>query len=154
MKQSEVDMERALFAGAVAATAFLATTWVDSQVSSHPYNDLKLVGQFFTTRSPAWIIQGVAGHYTFALLVSLLYARWGYNLLPGPGWLKGLIFLQIENSLIYPGAVIFDKVHAGVRSGQLPPLLSRKSFWGQLLRHVAFGLALGALYKPERDRES
>jgi hypothetical protein len=37
-----------------------------------------------------------------------------------------------------------------MRRGQLPPLLNWKTFWGQMLRHVAFGAVLGLLYKPKK----
>lgn len=148
MKQTRFDRGRAIFAGLVAGTAYLATTWADSKLSSHPFNDLKLVGQVFTTRSPFWIAQGVVVHFSFGLALSLLYASWAYSRLPGPGWFKGLLYLQLENTLLYPIAFFLDPIHAGVRSGQLPRLLNRKTFQGQVLRHVAFGLALGALYRP------
>jgi hypothetical protein len=147
VKDEHVDVQRAVGAGLAAGTAFLATTYLDSKLSSHPYNDLKLVGQVFTTRSPAWQIQGVVGHYGFSIFMALLYARYAYRLLPGPGWLKGLLFLMIENNGLYPLAPLLDRIHAGRRKGELPPLTSLKSFAGQTWRHVAFGLVLGALYR-------
>lgn len=146
MKNESVDVERAVFAGTAAATAFLATTYLDSNLSSHPYNDLKLIGQMFTTKSPLWQIQGVVGHYGFATIMALLYARYAYKMLPGPGWLRGLIFLQIENNALYVLSPLLDNIHAGKKAGQLPPLVNLKTYLGQTLRHVAFGLALGAIY--------
>lgn len=146
MKNEPVDAKRAVFAGGAAATAFLATTYLDSKLSSHPYNDLKLVGQMFTTKSPLWQIQGLAGHYGFATVMALLYARYAYRLLPGPGWLRGLLFMQIENNALYVLAPLLDKIHAGEKAGQLPPLANLKTYLGQTLRHVSFGLILGAIY--------
>ena len=148
MGKSDVNVKRALLAGIAAGTAYLGATWADSKLSSHPFNDLKLVGQPFTTKSPDWLIQGLAGHYGFSAIVSLAYASWAYNWLPGPGWLKGLLFLQLENTVLYPGAAILDPFHAGIQGGQLAPLLNWKTFKGQVVRHVAFGIVLGALYKP------
>jgi hypothetical protein len=147
MDKSEVNVGSAVAAGMAAGTAYLATMWADNKLSSHHFNDLKLVGQIFTTKSPLWVIQGVVTHYGFSAVVALAYAAWGYRRLPGPPWLKGLLFLQIENTTLYPLAAIMDRFHAGVRSGQLPPVLKWKSYWGQVLRHVAFGVVLGALYK-------
>lgn len=151
MKQRETDDKRAILSGMAAGTAFLATAWLDSRLSSHPFNDLKLVGQFLTTRSPLWQIQGLAGHYGFSAIMSLIYARIAYPRLPGPLSLKGLIFLQIENSLLYPVAPLIDRLHAGMKQDELPPLMNWKTFWGQFWRHVAFGLVLGTLYRPKRD---
>lgn len=149
MNKSDVDINRLLASAASSGTAYLAAMWVDNKVSSHNFNDLKLVGQVFTTKQPFWIIQAIVAHYGFSVVVTMLYATWAYRRLPGPGWLKGLLFLQLENAALYPAAAIMDKFHAGMREGQLPPLLNWKSFWGQVLRHVAFGLTLGVLYKPK-----
>ena len=149
MKDASVDVERAVAAGLAAGTAFLATTFLDSKLSNYPYNDIKLVGQMFTTKSPFWQLQGLAGHYGFSVVMALLYARFGYRLLPGPGWFKGLLFLQIENNGLYVLAPLVDKIHAGHRKGELPKLTSWKSYAGQTWRHVAFGLVLGALYRPK-----
>lgn len=149
VKDAPVDVERAVVAGLAAGTAFLATTFLDSKLSNYPYNDLKLVGQMFTTRSPFWQIQGLAGHYGFSVVMALLYARYAYRLLPGPGWLKGLLFLQIENNGLYGLAPLADKIHAGHRQGELPKLTSWKSYAGQTWRHVAFGVVLGMLYRQK-----
>lgn len=150
MDDKNVDREQALLAGAAAGTAYLAATWLDSKLSSHPFNDVKLLGQIFTTRTPWWQLQGLLSHYAFGSLVAMVYASWGVRSLPGPGWLKGLIFLQIENTLLYPGALLMDKFHAGIKSGQLAPLMSWKTFKGQVVRHIAFGVALGLLYRPRK----
>jgi hypothetical protein len=147
----QIDVELAVGAGLAAGTAFLATTFLDSKLSNYPYNDIKLVGQVFTTKSPFWQIQGLAGHYGFSVIMALLYARYAYRLLPGPGWLKGLLFLMIENNGLYPLAPLLDKIHAGQRKGELPRLMTLKSYVGQTWRHVAFGLVLGALYKNRTE---
>ena len=147
MRDETVYLERAVVSGLAAGTAFLATTYLDSKLSSYPYNDIKLVGQVFTTKSPFWQIQGLVGHYGFSVVMALLYARYAYRLLPGPGWLKGLLFLMIENNGLYPLAPLLDRIHAGQRQGELPRLMTLKSYVGQTWRHVAFGLVLGALYR-------
>jgi hypothetical protein len=122
--------------------------WVDNRLSSHSFNDLKLVGQMLTTKSPWWQLQGALGHYGFSTVMGLVYANWGYKRLPGPSWLKGVLLMQVENALLYPAGFVVDRFHAGMKSGQLPPLINRKTFAGQLVRHITFGLALGLLYRP------
>ena len=154
MKQTsaEANMSRALVAGLAAGSSYLVSAWVDSKLSSHPFNDVKLVGQMFTTKSPAWQTQGIVGHYTFSTVMSVVYAAFFYKRLPGPNWFKGLTFLQMENTALYllALAIGFDNFHVGIKQGQLPPLANWKTFKGQALRHVAFGLALGALYDEKR----
>ena len=149
MKKKGLDLPRALGAGMAAGTAYLASAWADSKLSSHPFNDLQLVGQIFTTKSPHWQIQGVLGHYGFSGFMSIVYAALFYRRLSGPGWLKGVTFLQIENAALYALAlgIGFDNLHAGIRRKKLPPLANWKTFKGQALRHVAFGAVLGALYR-------
>jgi hypothetical protein len=150
LAKSEIDVTRALLASILAGNAYLGAMWLDNELSSHPFNDLKLTGQILTTKSPAWEIMGVANHFSFAVVVSMIYARWAYSRLPGPGWLKGLLFLQLENALLYPGAALLEPRHAGMKSGQVPTLFSWKSWWGQVLRHVAFGIVLGLVYRPKK----
>jgi hypothetical protein len=144
-----MNTPRAIASGLAAGSAYLATAWADSKLSSHPYNDLKLVGQMVTTRSPYWQIQGLAGHFGFSVVMSLLYARHFYKKLPGPPVVRGITFLQLENTLLYPVAPLLDSFHAGVGAREIPPLLSKKSFQGQVLRHIAFGAALGLLYREK-----
>ena len=74
----------------------------------------------FTTRSPSWQIQGLVGHYGFSVVMTLFYAAWGRKHMPGPWWLKGILFMQMENSVLYPGAKFVERFHAGVKSGQVP----------------------------------
>jgi hypothetical protein len=148
-QQVEVDTPRAIAAGIAAGTSFLGAMWLDNRLSSHEFNDLKLVGQIFTTKWPWWAVQGLTVHYFVSVVVALFYAKFVYPRLPGPGVLKGIIFLNIENVAFYPGALLADRLHAGIRGGQLPPLLNMKTFLGQVVRHIAFGAALGLLYKSE-----
>ncbi len=151
MREPDVNIGRASIAGVAAGSSYLASAWLDSKLSSPPFNDLKLVGQMFTTKSPSWQVQGVAGHYGFSAALSLTYAAWFHRRLPGPRWLRGVIFLQLENATLYALALAvgFDRFHTGIKSGQLPPLGNMKTFKGQVVRHVAFGLALGAIYHPD-----
>ncbi len=129
--------------GIAAGSAFLAAMWLDNKLSSWRFNDIKLVGQMFTTRTPLWQIQGVAGHYAFSTMMAFVYVRYARQRLPGPSWLRGILFLMAENTVLYPAGLIVDRIHAGMKSGQLALLLDRKTFFGQITRHVAFGIALG-----------
>ena len=150
MKAESVDVPRAVGAGLAAGSAYLGAVWADSKLSSHPFNDLKLVGQMVTTRSPWWQLQGLTGHFGFSVVMALLYARYARAALPGPVWLKGIVFLLLENKVLFPAGLLIDRYHAGVRAGELPRMLTWKSFWGQVVRHIAFGLTLGLLYRPKK----
>ena len=150
-EKTDVDIPRALLAGSAAGTAYLASMWADNKLSRHKFDDIKLVGQIFTTKSPIWQLQGLVGHYGFSGVMALVYAAYAYNRLPGPDWFRGFLFLQIENSSLYLLAPLMDPHHAGVKSGQIPRVWKWKTFWGQVVRHIAFGVTLGALYRETRD---
>lgn len=150
LTDSKIDVTRALLASVAAGDAYLASMWLDNRLSSHPFNDIKLTGQILTTKSPAWQIMGLANHFSFSVAMSLVYAA-VCDRLPGPPWLRGVLFMQVENTVLYPLAGLLEPRHAGFKSGQLPTLFSRKSFQGQALRHLAFGLVLGTLYRPRRS---
>jgi hypothetical protein len=139
------DLETAIPAGLAAGTAYLGTMWLDNKISSWDFDDLKLVGQMFTTKSPLWQLQGLAGHYAFSIAMSTIYIRYARRHLPGPGWLRGITFMMLENALLYPAAGLIDNIHAGMKANLLPPLLNKKTFLGQVTRHIAFGAVLGLL---------
>ena len=150
-KKSEIrNLKSAIPGGLAAGTAYLGAMWLDNKLSSWQFNDLKLVGQMFTTCSPFWQLQGLAGHYGFSVLMALAYARYAQHRLPGPGWLRGVLFLLFENVALYPAGLIVDRMHAGMKAGHLPPLLHPKTFAGQILRHIAFGTALGVICRNEK----
>src|SRR5690349_838275 len=130
LKEDSVDVGRAVASGLAAGGAYLGAMWLDNRVSSFQFDDLKLVGQVFTTKRPWWQIQGLVGHFGFSVVMGLVFARFAYRRLPGPSILKGVIFLNIENGALYPGAAIIDKVHAGMKAGELPPLMHKKTFLG------------------------
>ena len=150
MKNTKTNLLRTVATGMAAGSAFLAATWLDSRLSRYPFNDVKLVGQMLTTRSPMWQLQGLAGHYGFSIVMTLLYGRVFYSRLPGPPVLRGITFLQIENLALYPLVYLLDSFHAGMRAGEVPSMGNMKIFMGQALRHVAFAAVLGAMYRGGR----
>jgi hypothetical protein len=153
MRGTETNLPVAVRRGLIAGTTYLGAMWLDNRLSSWRFNDLKLVGQMITTRSPLWQIQGVAGHYGFSVLMTLLYMRYARKCLPGPGWLRGVAFLMLENVALYPAGLILDRLHAGIVSGQLPPMLHGKTFLGQVVRHITFGATLGVLCRRDGQKE-
>src|SRR5438067_2416220 len=108
-EEAENDIPGIVASGIAAGTAYLGAMWLDNKFSSHPFNDLKLVGQVFTTKAPWWVIQGLVGHYTFCVAIALVYERTASRRLAGPGVIKGISFLNMENALLYPGAFIADR---------------------------------------------
>ena len=65
--------------------------------------------------------------------------------LPGSPWVKGVIFANVENSLLYPLTYLED-LHPAVRDGQVDRYFNWPAFWQSVPRHVAYGAVLGGLY--------
>ena len=67
--------------------------------------------------------------------------------LPGPPWLRGVLFTMIENALLWGAIPLFDRFHPSIRAGQLPKMNRPIPFLQQVLRHIAYGAALGIVYE-------
>jgi len=108
---------------------------------------LGLFGAFPGTGSIWWMIE----HHIDGIIFALIFA-WPlmYKLLPGGGWLKGLIF-----GIIWTVALAITSLIAGALGAtafeQMPMAL--KPFVSSLLLHSAWGFFLGVLYTPPKERE-
>lgn len=145
------SLRRSALVGGMAGTAYLAEMALDMRLASNRYDDLVLWGGFVTRDRVRQRLIGLVTHY---LLSTALAAAYGVllPLLPRwPGWLRGVVFVQVENALLYPGVPALNAWHPEVRAGRLPSLLTWRYFWVEIARHVAFGATLGALSK-ERQR--
>jgi hypothetical protein len=91
-------------------------------------------------------VLGLLAHTGFGTTLGLAYGALGRRALPGPNWARGVLMLMAENAALWPLAVVADRVHPSMRSGELPRLNTPIPFAQQLIRHVAFGAALGVLY--------
>lgn len=85
-------------------------------------------------------------HAAVGLLAAFFYAALAERLLPGPGWLRGLLFVQ-PMWLVQGIVISTSRGHGlfGSGLGQATPL------WSWALNAV-FGIVLGALYVPRRAR--
>jgi hypothetical protein len=132
-----------------AGSAYLAEMFADMRLLDYPLNDLRMLGEQFGRRR-SWPLVGTAMHYSFSIFLTYIYAAYGHDRLPGPDWLRGLIFINIENGTLYPFAPLLDRFNPTIHSGEMPAVFTRTGFVNQFLRHAAFGLTLGALYRPKK----
>jgi hypothetical protein len=65
--------------------------------------------------------------------------------IPGPPWLKGILFANVENAILYPITVLEDR-HPAIRDGQVDRYFNWPAFWQSVPRHVAYGVVVGSLY--------
>jgi hypothetical protein len=90
----------------------------------------------------AWLI-----HLLNGVLLAELYAAVFKRFLPGPDWLKGVIFGEAFVVSVWWLTPLADKYHPLIKSGALPKLANWTSFLQNIVRHFFFGLTLGLLYR-------
>jgi hypothetical protein len=83
-----------------------------------------------------------AFHTSVGLISALIYAGAVYRLLPGPRWLRGLLYVQgmwlVQATLVLPW---MHQGYFGVGISRAAP------FWSWAL-NALYGIVLGALYRP------
>lgn len=139
------DAGKAALAGTAGALAYLAEMAVDLPLFDCPTNDLMLLGRPFTANRRVWPLVGAALHLGNGIALAQLYGLYGRRL-PGPPWLRGVLFTLLENVLLWGAVPVFDRVHPAIQTGELPKMNRPEPFVQQLLRHIAYGAALGVVY--------
>ncbi len=143
----QFDARRAVLAGLAGGAAYLAEQAIDQRVLRRPGDDLKLLGMLATRRDPAWRIAGLAMHTFNSAALALVYAGFMRNRLPGSPMTRGFLLGQIENTALFPLVpLILDRYHPAIRSGELAAFGNPTYALQSLLRHVAYGAVLGAVY--------
>jgi hypothetical protein len=141
---------RAATDGLIATAAYSVAMEADKHVTGNHFNDVKFIqgllgdahGTKKSTAAAAWAL-----HFLNGTLLAEAYAAFGKRLLPGPNWLKGMIFGEAFVLAVWPLTPLVDRYHPMVKNGQLPHLANWTSFWQNLLRHAVFGITLGLLYR-------
>ncbi|GAC1445621.1 MAG: hypothetical protein NVSMB52_07380 [Chloroflexota bacterium] len=142
----------AAFAGSLAATAYLVEQALDRRLLPNAYDDLLLWGGLLSRNPRRQKLLGLTAHYVLGILLAAAYGALLPTMPKAPGWVRGLIFVQIENSVLYPGVPVLNAIHPDVGTGTLPSLWTWRFFWVEVLRHAAFGAVLGALTPDDSVR--
>ena len=145
------DLRRAALAGVLGSCAYVLEMWLDLRLVRYRFNDLLLLGRPFGARRSVWSTAGAGVHLLNGGLMGCVFAL-VRGVLPGPGWVRGILFAQIENLALWPLMLLVDRYHPARREGELAPGWSRRSYLVAFLRHLAFGAALGVAYRPEERR--
>ena len=129
-------------AGAVAATIWTAADPVLDRVFGTPYADSKLLGPFIT-QGPLEPVANAATHAAGGFAFGYLFSRLG-----GRGVKNGVAAAVAENTLLWPGLAVFDRIHPKRRSGEWPRLVTNPRVFAQATTgHALFGVLLGLLSK-------
>jgi hypothetical protein len=135
---------RAVAAGSAASGAYLLAQALDRRLVPNGYDDLILSGGLISRDPTRRRVLGLLAHCTLGIALAAAYdaTRPLFPRLAGP--VRGLLFAQAENLILYPGVPLLNAMHPAVRSGDLPSLLTWRYFWIEIWRHAAYGLVLGA----------
>ena len=141
------DLRAATLAGAAAALAYAAAMEADLRLTGNRVDDFALLGRpFVPGRRDLARPVGAAVHLANAVTLALIYAVAAHDRLPGPPWLRGVLYANLENVVLYPLTAAADRIHPGVRDGQIDRYWTWPAFWQSVPRHVAYGAVLGAVY--------
>jgi hypothetical protein len=134
---------RGAVAGALAATAWYACDPGLKRAFRTPYSDAELIGAFLT-RGRYERLACLGTHVAAGATFGHLFERLG-----GRGVRQGVAVALAENTLLWPGLALFDRIHPKRRDGTWPPLVnSPRAFASASAGHALFGAVLGALSGP------
>ncbi len=129
---------RGAVVGALAAAAWQACDPVFKRAFATPYSDAELLGPFLTRGRYEWLAN-LATHSAGGATFGFLFERLG-----GAGVRKGVAVALAENTLLWPGIAVFDRIHPKRRDGTWPPLASSpRVFASATAGHAFFGVLLG-----------
>lgn len=137
--------QRGAVAGAIGAIAFMLAMAVDLAITRQRTNDLRLLSGMIPGGRRLWPVVGTLSHITNGVALGALFGRVHHGL-PGPAWVRGVIFAQVENLLLWPIIIVLDHIHPGVKRGDLERYNRPGPFFVEVLRHAVFGAVLGAAY--------
>ena len=141
---------RAATAAILALSVYTTEMEVDMDLTGNRFSDVRFIEGLLTRKATpqkrfsllAWLI-----HLLNGILLAELYAAIFKRFLPGPDWLKGVIFGETFIVSVWWLTPLADKYHPMIKSGTLPKLASWTSFLQNIVRHFFFGLTLGLLYR-------
>jgi hypothetical protein len=148
----QLDAKAVAVSGLAAGTAFVAVLEADLRLTGRHVDDLMILGRpFFADPTKARAIGG-AIHALNSLALAGLYGMLERRI-PGPAWLKGVVFANVENVILYP-VTRFEDIHPAIRSGEVDRYYNWPAFWQSVPRHIAFGVVLGMVYDRMRSADT
>jgi hypothetical protein len=147
----ELDPKAVAISGLAAGAAFVAVLEADLRLTGRNVDDLMVLGSPFVAEPAKARALGGAIHAVNSLALASLYALLERHL-PGPAWLKGVVFANAENLILYP-VTRFEDLHPAIRTGLVDRYFTWPAFWQSIPRHIVYGLVLGVLYERLRSEQ-
>ena len=142
---------KAATAGLIATIIYSIAMESDKFLIGNRFSDVRFIDGMLEGKKQtgggmtlAWII-----HLLNGIMLAEIYAALVKRFLPGPAWLRGMLFSEIFVAGAWGLTPLADKYHPLIKDGEMPPLANWRSFWQNSLRHLAFGLTLGLLYRDK-----
>lgn len=147
-----VDPKAAALSGLAAGIAFAAVMEADLRLTGRNVDDRVFLGRPLVPHRPeaakgVGMLLHLLNSVGFAWLYALVEAK-----LPGPPWLRGVLFFNVENVVLYPLTALLEERHPAIRDGQIDRYFTWPAFAQSIPRHVAYGVVLGPLYARLRRR--
>ena len=144
-----LDLKAVAVSGLAAGAAFVAVLEADLRLTGRHVDDLMVLGRPFVADPTKARAVGGAIHAVNSLALAGVYAMLERHL-PGPVWLKGVVFANVENVILYP-ITWFEDIHPAIRTGEVDRYYTWPAFWQSIPRHIAFGAVLGVVYHRVRS---
>jgi hypothetical protein len=153
------DLLAGAVAGIPAGIAYLIVEGIDNRISGRRLYDLQLLGRpFFRSMGRANVL-GLAIHLGNSIALGGVYGTVAEQRLPGSPVVKGIMFVTIENSVLYP-ALAFERIHPARAADDMGSYWSLRSWLWTMPRHFAYGMVVavgfdrlrhGRNERPERS---
>lgn len=144
------DAARAALSGMLGSVAFSLEMWLDLRLVRYRFDDFTLLGRPFSSDARLWCPLGAGLHLLNGAVFGMAYAR-VRRFLPGPGWLRGVLYAEGLNLLLWPLMLLVDRYHPARRTGVLAPAWSLANYAVNVLRHLAYGAVLGYAYESRGE---
>jgi hypothetical protein len=142
-------------AGVAASVAYAIEQEIDLRLFQHNADDLVLLGRLVVSEQDHGTVRlvGLGVHLLNGAVAGAVYGALVRDRLRGSGWLRGTVFATAENVALYPLALM-ENMHPAIRSGELASYRTMAAFLQSVVRHVTFGVVLGALDDVMRKRKA
>jgi hypothetical protein len=126
---------------------------LDRRLLRYPYSDVALLGKAFT-RGRGWRPLGLALHAGNGAVAGVVFHELDRRL-GGSRRLNAVGFALLEHVALYPLSALTDRYHPARGAPDVPPISrSGRAFAQATLRHLLFGLLLGAWSGPREPAGS
>ena len=147
------DLLTGVMAGIPAGIVYLVVEGIDNRISDRRLHDLQLLARPFVRSRRRANILGAVIHMGNSVALGGLYGAVAEARLPGPSAVKGMIFVTIENTALYP-VLALERYHPAWKTGDLGSYWSVRSWLWTMPRHVAYGAVLSVMFDRLRYRRN